>query len=91
MMDDNRPESLKGANHSTHTFTHYCVFEYALKSYYSFLLENSSRSDNSEFVNDAIRTAIVLEDDATITINSANKSMVEWIKKDLKQKGCRVN
>jgi len=81
------PKSLKskilGPEHS---FTEFCAFKQALDSYYNFLIENEQYGDNDEFIDDMINSVIILGD-GKISIESENKKLKQWIKKDVTENG----
>ena len=70
-----------------YSFTEYCAYGVALKSYYRFLIDNEEYGDNDEFMSNMILTFVALEDDGSITVTTENEKAKDWIKKDVVEAG----
>lgn len=81
MLEDQMPSSLKSECFKRqHTYTEYCKFETALKKFHKFLTENEEYKDNDSFVEDMIRTVIILEDNGKVEVNTYNKSLKNYMR-----------
>jgi len=89
MMSDMASPTLNTENIDRHTFTHYCAFEKALKSYLDFLVDNQEYGDNAGFMESMIKTIVRLEDNGNIVVASQNKKIKPYIKQVLENEGYR--
>jgi len=80
-IEDIQPKSFNtGVFKRQHTYTEYCNFAESLKAFYAFLKDNEEYKDNDIFIDEMIKTRIILNDDGKIEVDTYNKKLREWIR-----------